>query len=140
MNLEEALVELKKEPIMSLATCVNNQPYVRIMALISYNNKFYCVTSKSRPKTKQIQSNPKYSFVVKLTGNKDIGSIRVRGVSEIITVPNEREEVGGSISWFKQFWKSFEDPEFVLVRLHVYEILTHDPDSKERINFENLDL
>ena len=139
MNLEEALAELKKEPLMSFATSVGEQPYVRIMALI-YHKKFYCVTSKSRPKTQQFQTNPKFSFVVKLTGEKDIGSIRARGLTEIISDLKIKEEVGSSIPWFKGFWKSYEDPEFVLIRLHIHQILTHDPNSKERVDFDALDL
>lgn len=140
MNLEEALSKLKEDPLMSFATSVDGQPYVRIMALVNHNDKFYCVTSKSRPKTQQIQTNPKFSFVVKLAGDKDIGSVRARGLTEIISDSNLKKEIGSSITWFKNFWKTYEDPEFVLVRLHINQILIHDPNSKERVGFDNLNL
>jgi hypothetical protein len=35
INLEEAVSELERDKIMSFATSVNDQPYVRIMALVN---------------------------------------------------------------------------------------------------------
>ncbi len=141
MNLKNALIELRKEPMMSFATSSSeNQPFVRFMALISYKDNFYCVTYTSRPKTEQILSNPKFSFAVLLEGKGTTGSIRCRGNTEIIPDKDFKKEISEYIPWYSHYWDSYDDPEFVLIRLHIRHLTTFDPESKERINFDDLDL
>ena len=140
MNLENAIISLKREPVMSFATSMDDQPHVRFMALANYKEKFYCVTFKSRPKIEQLLSNPKFSFVILLEGKGTTGSIRCRGTTEIITDINLKKEVAEVIPWHSHYWDDYNDPEFTLIRLHINHVMTFDPESKEKINFENLEL
>ena len=140
MNFEDALVELRKEPIMNFATSVEGQPYVRIMALVGYNDQFFCVTYKSRDKTEQIKANPKFAFVVLLEGKGTTGSIRCRGLTEIIEDLEMKKKVSEVIPWYGHYWNSYDDPEFVLIRLHINQLSLFDPSTKERTHFADLDL
>ena len=140
MNFEDALVELKKEPLMSFATTVDGQPDVRFMALVSYEEKYYCVTYKSRPKTQQLMTNPKFAFVVLLEGKGTTGSIRCKGTTEIIDDMDLKKQISEVIPWYSHYWDSYDDPEFILVRLHIKNLILFDPGTKERNNYEDLDL
>jgi general stress protein 26 len=140
MNLENALIMLKREPVMSFATSVDDQPFVRFMTLVNYQDEFYCVTFRSREKTEQLLSNPKFSFVVLLEGKGTTGSIRCRGKTEIITDRKVKKKVSEVIPWHSHYWDDYSDPEFTLIRLHINHVTTFDPESKERISFDNLDL
>ena len=140
MNLENALIMLKREPRMSFATCLDGQPYVRFMALANYKDQFYCVTLKTRNKNIQIRSNPKFAFVVLLEGKGTTGSIRCRGKTEIITDRSLKKEIAEVIPWFSHYWDSYDDPEYTAIRLHIHHITTFDPDTKERKYFDNLEL
>ena len=139
MNFDDALVELRKEPIMNFATSVDGQPYVRIMALVNYNDEFYCVTYKSRKKTDQIKTNPKFAFVVLLEGKGTTGSIRCRGVSEIIDNMEMKKKVAEVIPWHSHYWDSYDNPEFILIRLHINHLTLFDPGTKERTEYADLD-
>jgi general stress protein 26 len=140
MNLDNALIMLKREPVMSFATSVDGQPYVRFMALANYKDQFFCVTYKSRKKNEQIRSNPKFAFVVLVEGKGTTGSIRCRGTTEIITDRTLKKEVAEVLPWFSHYWDSYDDPEYTAIRLHINHIATFDPETKERTDFENLDI
>lgn len=140
MNLENALIMLKRGAMMSFATSRDGQPYVRFMALANYKDQFFCVTYKSRKKNEQIRSNPKFAFVVLVEGKSTTGSIRCRGTTEIITVGALKKGVSEVIPWFSHYWDSYDDPEYTAIRLHISHVTTFDLETKERIDFENLNL
>ena len=140
MKFEDALIELKKGPVMSFATSVNDQPYVRFMALVNHEDKFYCVTYKSRPKTHEIQSNSNFAFAVLVEGKGITGSIRCRGRTEIIIDPNLKKEVAEEIPWHSHYWDYYDDPEFTLIRLNINHLIIFDPETKERTPFDDLNI
>ncbi len=100
-------------PISYLATSVDDQPYVRAMMLIKYNDRFYYATDATDGKVPQIKSNPKVEVCV-LIGEGD-GALRMRGVLEFVTNEETRAEIHGCAGFIQGFWSNPQDPAFVLM-------------------------
>ena len=131
MKTEQIYNFLKNLETISLATIDNDAPRVRLMALISYNNKYWCCTKTSRPKYKQIKNNNKFEFCSIITTDNSFGSIRASGNIIIINDLNIKKELAKVITFFNGFWKSFDDPEFSLFELDLKQIEIHNPFDKK---------
>ena len=139
MKLEDVTDFFKTQPLMYLATSENNQPRVRPMALIYYKNQSWCCSIGGRPKIDQIQNNNKIEFAVIAPERDDMSTIRGRGKASIEEKLETKKKLAEFIPWFSGYWNSYEDPNFVLIRLDLEEIEVQVP--KERIfytfNLEN---
>ena len=79
-------------------------------------------------------------FAVLLEGKGTTGSIRCKGTMEVIEDMAFKKEVSEVIPWHSHYWDSYKDPEFVLIRLYIRELILFDPGTKERTKFDNLDI
>lgn len=84
MKLEEVYEFMENLEIVSMATVEENQPHVRIMVLIPYNNNYWCCTIASRPKMQQFKANDKFEFCSIIRKDESLGSIRACGKAKII--------------------------------------------------------
>ena len=131
MQLEEITDFFKTQPLMYLATSENNQPRVRPMALIYFKDQSWCCSIGGRPKIDQISKNNKFEFAVIAPEREDMSTIRGSGKASKEEDPDIKKELADFIPWFSGYWDSYEDPNFVLIRLDLEKIEVQVP--KERI-------
>jgi len=123
MLLEEIYEFMKKDVLMHFATIEENEPRVRIMALIPFNNKWWCTTKTPRSKVSQIQNNGNFEFSLVLRQGDNIGSLRARGKALIIKDQDIRKKISEEITWFDTYWASYEDSLFSLIQLDIEKII-----------------
>jgi uncharacterized pyridoxamine 5'-phosphate oxidase family protein len=126
---------MKKLEVVSLATLDKDQPRVRIMALISHDNKFWCCTITSRPKMKQFKKNSNFEFCSIIKKKGKFGSIRASGNAKIIEDLEIKKDVSKAISFFKGYWSDYADPQFSLIHLDISKIKVHSPYDKQFYTF-----
>lgn len=131
MRIEQIFDFMNRLETISLATIDNDKPRVRLISLISYNNKYWCCTKTSRPKFGQIKSNNSFEFCSIIKTENSFGSIRASGNIKIITNPEIKKELAKVIPFFDGFWKSYDDPEFSLFELDPKQIEIHNPYDKK---------
>ena len=133
MNLEDVTDFFKTQPLMYLATAENDQPRVRPMALIYHKDQSWCCSLGGRSKIDQIRDNSKFEFAVIAPEREDMSTIRGLGKASIEENLEIKKELADFIPWFSGYWDSYEDPNFVLIRLNVEKIEVQVP--KDRIFF-----
>jgi general stress protein 26 len=131
MNKVKLIEYLNKSEIMFLATSANDQPHVRCMALIFYENTIWCCSKSNRVKVQEIKDNAAIEICVLAEGKKDVGSIRGSGTAYLISDPIIREKLSQQIQFFTAYWESPEDDDFTLIKLEIPSFMFHDPDDKQ---------
>lgn len=126
---------MKALEIVFMASVDNNKPRVRTMALIKHEKKWWCCTKASRQKINQFRKNPKFEFCNIIKHETNIGSIRARGNAIIIDDLDIKRKVSNSIPFFKGYWDSPKDPNFILINLDIEEILVQSPFDKKFYDF-----
>ncbi len=134
-ELQEIFNRLNSKETCYLASIDQGEPRVRIMALIPYGEQYWAVTHHDRKKYQQFLQNSHFEFCTTYHDQSPTGSIRCRGVVEMITDLGVKKELAGAISWFPSFFRSYEDPDFVLYKLHIHTIIARDPVSKHDAQF-----
>lgn len=111
-----------------LATIEGDQPKVRPVTLIHFDERFWVTTDTWSAKVKQIQKNPnvEFSFVFK-EGHKDC-CIRVAGLAKIIKDKETKERIAGHCDFFSEHWESVDDPGYTLLEICPAEIGYVRPD------------
>ena len=123
-------------PLMYLATCNDNQPRVRVMALIHYDHEIWCCSPASRPKVQQIRNNNNIEFCLLTQKDKQFHNIRGIGKAIEIVDLETRKELSQQIPFFLEYWATPDDPEFVLYRLDLDQIEYHPPGGKNFFIFD----
>ncbi len=108
------LSHLQKTQLAQLATSENDQPYVRPMTLIVYQERFFFATGSKDNKSKQIQANPKTEFCVSVTQEKSTGTIRARGIMQVVTDLPTKKAVTDWAEFIYQYWKDYTDADYTL--------------------------
>ena len=136
MKLEEVYDFIKNLEVVSMATTENDQPRVRIMALIPHNDKFWCCTITSRPKMEQFKANGKFEFCSIIRKNENLGSIRACGRAKIIEDLEVKKELSKVIPFFNGYWEDYTDPKFGLIQLDIEKIEVQSPYDKQFYTFD----
>jgi uncharacterized pyridoxamine 5'-phosphate oxidase family protein len=110
--VDEALGYIEALDVAYLASCVDDQPYVRAMMLIKRNGKYYFATGSTDGKMSQLTRNPKVEVCIPI---EDEGSVRLRGEICFITNEETRAEIHGCTGFIQGFWSDPTDPDFVLM-------------------------
>jgi uncharacterized pyridoxamine 5'-phosphate oxidase family protein len=84
MNREELLNQIKEFQNVFLATIDGDQPRVRPVTLISFEDKYWIMTDKGSEKVKQIQKNPKVEISFIFKKNDLDCCLRITGLAEIV--------------------------------------------------------
>ena len=135
MNLEQTYNYMKAMDVIFMATIENDQPRVRLMALIEHERQWWCCTMASRAKIRQLSKNSKFEFCNTIKNESSIGSIRASGDAEIIEDNKIKTNLSKAIPFFKGYWDSPDDPQFALIRLNIEEIVVQSPFDKKFYEF-----
>lgn len=122
--------------VVSMATVDEDQPRVRIMALISHDNKFWCCTITTRSKMKQFKKNSKFEFCSIIKKNGILGSIRALGNANIIDDLKIKKDLSEVIPFFSGYWSDYSDPKFSLIQLNISKIEVQSPYDKKFYTFD----
>lgn len=119
---EEVWSHFEQTQNIFLATLDGNGPKVRPVTMIYYNDRFWVTTGADNAKVKQIKENPNTEFCLMLEGDKYKGYIRGGGIALIIEDIETKKMIAEGIPFFKEYWKSADDPSFALLEIVIKEI------------------
>ncbi len=115
---------------MYLATSVDSQPFVRPMSLLLHDEKLWCCSPGARSKVKQIRKNNSIEFALLAFHSDQYHNIRGTGKAIEITEQATRSELAQAIPFFSEYWRTPEDPLFILYRLDIDTFEYHPPGGK----------
>jgi general stress protein 26 len=131
MNTQELLGLLARDRWVAFATVDDGQPRVRMMTVLYHRGKLWCFTSASSAKANQLRHNDKFEFVAHMAEEGRVSSLRATGQAEIVDDSVVKKELSTSFPVFKDHWQSFDDPDFMLLRLNIESIeVERGPDTK----------
>jgi general stress protein 26 len=127
-DIKEVWSQFKDFQHAFLATIEGDQPRVRPVTLINFDEKFWVTTDTWSEKIKQIQKNPKveFSFMFK-KGDKDC-CIRVTGLAKIIKDKLVKAKLARHCDFFSKHWESVDDPNYALLEILPSEATYVTPD------------
>ncbi len=136
MKLENVLNYLQLQPLMYLATVVENQPRVRPMALIYHDDTCWFVSIAGREKITELEKNNNVEFAINPHDKEEMSTIRGRGKALLITDLDIKTDVAKAIPWFDGYWKSYDDPGFYLYKLDLNQISVQIPGKRDIYTFD----
>ena len=132
--IEEAFGYLEPIGVSYVATCVDDQPYVRAMMLIYRDDRLFFATGSTDNKVGQITRNPKAEVCISI--ENDEGSLRLRGEMSFISNEDTRAEIHGCAGFIQGFWENPQDPDFVLLEFKPSYLELMRPGSVEILRTE----
>jgi uncharacterized pyridoxamine 5'-phosphate oxidase family protein len=109
------------QPIF-LATMDGNTPRVRPVTLIHFDKKMWVTTDSGSTKIRQIKANRNVEFCLLLGVGENSGYVRCTGQAEIVSDAATRKLIADNTPFFKQFWRTADDPGYTLLRIHTKEV------------------
>lgn len=122
VTLEKIWKQFKLTQLIYLATAEGKKPRVRPMSMIHYDRKLWVSTYTGDAKVKQLKRNPYFEFCLILKKGVHSGYIRGSGRARIIAGRRTRRRVVAGIPFFKEYWKSADEPSFCLIQLKLRTI------------------
>jgi len=116
-----------------LATIEGDQPRVRPVTLIYFNNRFWITTGTKSAKVKQIQRNSKVEFCLLFKEKDRDRCIRVAGLAKIIRDKETKGKIARHFDSFSKHWESVDDPNYTLLEMCPAEIEYVRPDKTSRM-------
>lgn len=131
----EVWAYFEKFQTVYFTTCDGNQPRVRPVSLIHFDDKFWVATGTQNAKVRQIRENNNIEFCMLLESGENSGYIR--GAGEAVTVKDKETKklLADNMPFFKEFWKDADDPNYTLFELVVREIEYLRPRSMQAEKF-----
>jgi len=96
-------------PHIFLATQENDQPRVRPLTLVNFDQKLWILTGTDRAKVKQIRENPKIEFCLSFEEREHQGYIRAAGFAKIISDREAKVKVAKHCDFFDKHWTNPDD-------------------------------
>jgi general stress protein 26 len=112
----------KDYPHIFLASQENNQPRVRPVTLVNFDERLWVLTGTCDAKVKQIRENPMIEFCLSFEEGEYHGYIRAAGFAKIISDREIKVKVAKHCDFFSEHWESFDDPNYTLLKLKLEEI------------------
>jgi general stress protein 26 len=119
---EEAWSHFEDFQYVFLATVESNQPRVRPVTLIYFDDKFWFMTGTKSAKVRQIRKNSKIEFCLYLQKEGNGCYVRVAGVARIIMDKERKSKIAEHCDFFSKYWKSVDDPDYTLIEMLPIEI------------------
>jgi len=124
------LEELKKEVkerfdeyrMVYFATSLDGQPRVRPLTMVLLDDDFWVLTGTEDAKMKELKKNPMTEVCLAIEKDENKGYIRFTGKAVIIEDMDVKKKVAENIDYFKNYWKTHEDPGFTLLKMEFDEI------------------
>ena len=143
MNLLDNLFNsFKEQQVVSFATIDGNQPRVRPMSLIYFDQRYFMITGarggKNAKKLILIRENPRYEYYLTLKGEKVDGFIRGMGDALEVSDFHTRKKIYDKITWVSNYFESVDHPDYVLLELKHDGFSYRKPDENE-IHYITLD-
>ena len=130
MEKSEAIDYLKQVSLAYFATVDEEKislPKVRPMAIIHHDEKVWAVTITGRKKIDQLRMNNNFEFSAIIPEGEKSIALRANGIVKFIEDMEIKKELSEVISFFSAYWKSFDDPNFVLMHLVLSQLLFQIP-------------
>jgi len=113
----EILSLIQRKMTAFFATVEGDQPRVRVIELVPFENRLYFATGSDNLKVNQIQSNPKSEFCLLIERECKNGSLRVECIAMIVEDLNLKKIMYDYVEEWKEFYEGSKDPRFTLVEL-----------------------
>jgi len=131
-NLEQKIWRnFTEQQHVFFATAEAGQPRVRPVTLIRLLDELFVATGSNDAKTKQIKQNPKTEFCLLIEKDDKKGTIRAECKAQIVKDNNVKARVYNKIPFIKEFFKTPEDPSYVLIKLQPIALEYMEPGSIE---------
>jgi general stress protein 26 len=115
------LGRLKDFQHVQLATVDGGKPRVRPVTLIYNAGKLWVMTDTESAKVDQIRRNPRVEFCLQFTEGDADCSLRISGTASIVAEREARKKIAEQVSFFKDHWKTADDPGYTLVEINPTE-------------------
>jgi general stress protein 26 len=112
----------KDYPHIFLATQENDQPRIRPVTLVNFDQRLWVLTGTRSAKVRQIRENPKIEFCLLFDEEQHHGYIRAIASAKMISDKETKTKVAEHCNFFSNHWKSPEDPDYTLLELKLGEI------------------
>jgi len=112
----------KDYPHIFLASQENNQPRVRPVTLVNFDERLWILTGTHDAKVKQIRKSPKIEFCLLFEEEGYHGYIRAVGSAKIVSDRETKVKVAKHCDFFGKHWVSLDDPNYTLLELKLVEI------------------
>lgn len=112
----------KDYPHVFLASQGNNQPRVRPVTPVNFDQRFWILTETRSAKVKQIRENPKIEFCLLFEEGVYHDYIRAAGLAKIIKDKEIKGKVARHCDFFTEHWKSLDDPNYTLLELKLKDL------------------
>lgn len=128
--MNERNANLKKEvwshfeniQLVFFATCDKNQPRIRPITFMHFNDKFWVSTETNSAKIEQIKNNKNIEFCLMFKEGEDNGYVRGVGEANIVQDKDTKKLLSEKIPFFKDCWKDADDPNYTLLEIVIKEI------------------
>ena len=120
-ELKEVFNHFQNRQYVYVATCAEGQPRVRPMTLLYHNDEFFLATFSGDEKMKQINNNSVFEFCHTIKDAENTGYVRGSGKLEIIEDTKQRKTIFDEYDFIGHFWKTPENPDYVLLKLNIKE-------------------
>lgn len=111
------LARLKDFQHVQLATVDGAKPRVRPVTLIYDAGKLWVMTDTESAKVDQIRRNPRVEFCLQFTEGDADCSLRISGLASIVAERSVRRKIAEQVSFFRDHWKTPDDPGFTLLEI-----------------------
>lgn len=120
---KEIWSHFKNMQVVFLATLDHEQPRVRPVTMLHFNEKLWVGTCTSDAKVKQVKHNKITEFCLYIDqGEHEVGYIRGQCDVNIIDDEETKRQLADQMPYFKQFWQGYDDPEYTLLQFNLKEI------------------
>ena len=99
------------------ATTEGDQPHVRPLTMVPLDGKYWILTGTEDAKTIQIKSKPKIEVCMAIEKDEHTGYVRFSGKAKIITDHELKVSIAERVSYFKEYWKGVDDPNYTLLEM-----------------------
>ena len=112
----------KDYPSIFLATQENDQPRIRPVTLVNFDQRFWILTGTRSAKVRQIRDNPKIEFCLLFEEVGHHGYIRATGIAKMVKDRETKVKIARHCDFFCEHWGSPDDPNYTLIELRLNEI------------------
>jgi general stress protein 26 len=105
-----------------LATGERDQPRVRPVTLVNFDQKLWVLTETDSAKVRQIRESPKIEFCLLFEEGGHHGYLRGAGFAKIIEDGETKTRLARHCDFFREHWESPDDPNYTLLELQLREV------------------
>lgn len=104
------------------ATSTNDQPKVRPLTMVPLDSEFWVLTGTNDAKMKDLLQNPQIQVCMPIKKDEHTGSVRFTGKAIIVKDLATKSNIANRVDYFKEYWKTPDDPSYTLLKMEFSEI------------------